>query len=248
MTERGLLDAAEDSFESLVAAIPDHCFDSEVCITCHPIRLSLNGFQSSIVLNVTFSQVKDAQLRLQLLRCIPAISPRLGLLRRRLALASFFDDTSYLDKQLPKLIRFKKITSHLRRPEFTINGDTDYLQLVAMISILDIGLDDGDPPDSGLVPDLENRFNENVDSLADMIKGMVAKIVDSGASHMTRTEAKDGLDAFQARLLYAVRTKPRPKLTLFGSRKDVTGHGRGTEDFMSKFLTKSKPVIEGSVA
>ncbi|MCJ1479420.1 hypothetical protein MMC13_008105 [Lambiella insularis] len=228
LASRGVLDAVEESFEALVAAIPDQNFESV----------------SPKVLTAISSQVEDAQFRLQLLRCMPATSPRLSLLRRRLALAFFFDDTTYLEKQPLKLVRVKKIVSHLREPQFAINRNTNYPQLAATVAMLDIGLGDGDPPDSGLDSDPERQFNEDVDKLAETIKSIVAKIVDSGGSHLARTEAKEVLDAFQARLVFGVRTKRRPRMTLFGNGHDMAGHMRASGDFMSKFLGKKKPVIE----
>ena len=45
---------------------------------------------------------------------------------------------------------------------------------------------------------------------------MFADIVDTGASHMGRTEAKEVLEAFQYRLSYGIRTKVPPKKCMFG--------------------------------
>ena len=45
---------------------------------------------------------------------------------------------------------------------------------------------------------------------------MFTQIIDTSASHMKRTEAKEILEAFHSRLLFAVRTKPPPKKKVFG--------------------------------
>ena len=190
----------------------------------------------SIILGTTFAQLNDPQLCLQMLRCIPATTSQLSLLRRRLSLAFFFDDPNYLAKKPPDLISFKKITAQLRKPEYSIAIDTDYLELAAAIAILDIGLDDGDPPDFTLNIDLEKKFNEKVERLAEVIKSMISRIADAGASFITRTEAKDGLEAFHNRLVYAVRTKPRPIKMHFGKNNVSAGGGTQSDDFMSKFV------------
>ncbi|MCJ1387310.1 hypothetical protein MMC18_000151 [Xylographa bjoerkii] len=226
--DRRNLEAAEDAFESLVSSIPDTHFEAEV----------------SIILSTTFSQLKNAQLRLQMLRCIPATTLRLSLLRRRLSVAFFFENPSYLAKQPPDLINIKRIIAQLRKPEYSIGTNTDYLEFAAAIAILDIGLDDGDPPDFVSDVDLERKFNEKVDRLAEVVKGIVSKIADAGASFMTRTEAKDGLEAFHNRLVHAVRTKPRPRNSHFGKSDISLGNGLSSGEFMSKFLSSRKPTAD----
>ena len=196
------------------------------------------------VIEASFFGVTDAQLRLQLLNHIPATLPRLSLLRRELSLAFFFDDPIYLNKKPMDLLDFKKIILQLKKPQFTIARDTDYAKLAAMMGLLDIGLDDGDPPDSSLDPDLENGYNRKVEKLARVIRGMFTKIVDSGASHMSRTEAKDSLEAFHSRIIYAIRTKPKAKRLLFGSENAGGAYGISKEQFMAKFLTEQKVALE----
>ena len=198
------------------------------------------------VINATFFGVTDAQLRLQLLNHIPATLPRLSLLRRELSLAFFFDDPAYLGKKPMELLDFKEIMLQLQKPQFAIARDTDYTKLAATMGLLDIGLDDGDPPDSSLDPELENDYNRKVEKLAKVIRSMFTKIVDSGASHMSRTEAKDSLEAFHSRIIYAVRTKPKTKSLLFGSENAGGAYGMSKEQFMAKFLTKQKVALEVS--
>ena len=66
---------------------------------------------------------------------------------------------------------------------------------------------------------------------------MFTSIVDTGASHMTRTEAKDVLEAFHARLVYAVRTKQKPKTMLFGDASVESKAGGST---IRQFLARVK--------
>ncbi|MCJ1408291.1 hypothetical protein MMC19_002365 [Ptychographa xylographoides] len=227
IADRTILEAIEDAFESLIGSIPEEEVDQEL----------------KTVLSTTFPQIKDSQLQLQLLKSIPATSSRLSLLRRRFAMAFFYEDASYLQNQPPHLVDFQTIMHHLRTPSFSITKATDYPQLAARIALLDIGLDDGDPPDSWVTPELEAEFNKEIDSLGDAIRTMSGKITDTGASHMTRTEAKDGLEAFRSRLVYAVRTRSKPKINPFGISNGLGGIGVGSGDFMKKFLSDKKAAV-----
>ncbi|KAI4215540.1 MAG: hypothetical protein LQ351_002009 [Letrouitia transgressa] len=158
----------------------------------------------------------DPILRLKLLQGLPMNSVRTSLFRRRLALAFFFEDDRYLSENASSLISLKAIASHLRKPQFNINNETFFPELAASISILAIGIDDGDPPAAGADNEIEEAFNKEVDMLSAKVKAIYTQIVDTGASHMRRTEAKEVLEAFHSRLEYAVRTKPKAKNTLLG--------------------------------
>ena len=114
--------------------------------------------------------------------------------------------------------------------------------LAASIGLLNVGLDGGDPP--LLVPsDREREFNQDVDMLSNRIKFMYSQIVDTGASHMTRTEAKEVLEAFASRLMYAVRTKPKTKTMLFGNSNVHAGSDSTRKITLPNFLAGSKPKL-----
>lgn len=168
------------------------------------------------MLNPIYRTVIDTTLRLQLLQSIPALPPRLTFLRQRLALAFFFQDARLLNKQPEESVNLVIIAQHLQDPQFAINSATDYAEIAATIAILSIGIDCGDPPSQPCTKQEEIAFNKAVDNLALKIKAMFTQINDTGASHMKRTEAKETLEAFHSRLLFAVRTKPPPKKSIFG--------------------------------
>jgi hypothetical protein len=170
---------------------------------------------------------------------IPATTARLILFRRRLCLAFFLGDAGYLTKK-PRDVPFSTIRKRLRRPEFSIHPDADYSRLKAAIGLLEIGLDDGDPPNRLQNSQAEDAFNRSIDRLSEVITGLFTKIVDSGASHMSRTEAKVALEAFHSKLEFSVRTKPKSKMDLFGN-----GIYRSTEeakggDFMRTYFSKKQ--------
>ena len=190
------------------------------------------------ILAIVYHSVQDPGLRLQLLRNLPSSSSQQSLLRRRLALAYFFHDSAYLSKARETLLDMKTITHYLRQPRFVVNSETNYPGLAAAMSILAIGLDNADPPPVEASREVITAFNDDLDMLAQRIKGMFTRIVDTGASHMRRTEAKEVLESFHSCLVYAVRTKQKPKGMMW--EDDV-----GTEkqkDIMKSFLQRDKAV------
>jgi hypothetical protein len=117
----------------------------------------------------------------------------------------------------------------------------DYKNMTALTYLLDIAIADGGRPASFDSRAEEVTFNRKVDQLADRIKSIFASIADTGASHMRRTEAKEALQALHYRLLYAVRTEPRPKKSVFGGRdgEEYRAEER-SKGFMTKFLARKK--------
>ena len=188
-------------------------------------------------MTVAFRSITDATLRLHLLQSILAPSHRLVLLRRRLAFAYFFRDIRYLSQQADEKIDLQGIARHLEGPQFMADNAMDFGELAAAIEILGIAIDCGDPPSSPCATD-QKAFNRDIDVLSLKIKSMFADIIDSGASHMGKTQAKEVLEAFQYRLSYGVRTKPPPKQTLFG---DTTVDGAADRHVMEAFVEKGKP-------
>ena len=128
--------------------------------------------------------------------------------------------------------------------------EIDYGDLAARISILDISLDiclprlhsnnnnnSGSRRKSNQQQEKEEEeevlFNNDVDTLAQLLRSMFTNISDSGASHITRTAAKEVLNQVYYRLIYALRTKPRSKPNLFHDDHSVnvvvaTNRHRGT--------------------
>ena len=159
-----------------------------------------------------FSSVADISLRSRLVNNIPAFTPSLSLLRRRLSLAFFFNDTSYLLKEGEKLVHLDSVSHRLTEPGYCISKNTDFTEFAASVSMLSIGMDNGDRPLLGLNERGETSFDKAIDMLSREIKAMNDRIVDTGASHMGRTQAKQVLEALHSRLLYAIRIKPPPPI------------------------------------
>lgn len=166
--------------------------------------------------------VTDSTFRLQLLQNLPTRLPRAVEFRRRLALAYFFHDQDYLAESTSDTFDLRSISTELQDPRFKICSDTDYSELAAVIGILSIGIDRGNPPPPHSDEQQKISFNEDIDLVASRIGEMFTSIVDTGASHMKRTAAKEMLEAFHSKLLYAIRTKRKPKTMMFGGSDALT--------------------------
>ena len=201
-----------------------------------------------MVTTTAFNSITDATLRLRLLQSIPASSQRLILLRRRLALAFFFEDTGSLRQHAGDTIDLPTVARQLEGPRFIISNATNYSELAATIGILSIAIDCGDPPPSPCTTGEEKAFNHDIDALSLKINSMFAGIVDTGASHMGKTEAKEVLEAFQYWLSYGVRTKPPPKKSLFGNStlQDISNR-HVMESFIEKGKQNASLVLPDSV-
>ena len=173
-------------------------------------------YQLQTMLNTTYHSIKDASLQLLLLQTIPPL-PQLVLFRQRLALSFFFLDPHYFSAQPEDLIDFRSIAIHLETPKYTINSATNYSALAASIDILSIAVGCGNPLSPESAKEDKAAFDRDVDILATKIRAMFTQIIDTSASHMKRTEAKEILEAFHSRLLFAVRTRPPPKKKVFGN-------------------------------
>lgn len=189
----------------------------------------------------------DPTLQAQLLKHILSTSPLTACIRIQLA-HRFLLGTNWgfeVDVASPS-IDITALTRYLDSGPFdtTFRSPSrrpDYANMTAQTYILDIAIADGGRPASFASRTDEVAFNRKVDKLADRVKAIFASIADTGASHMRRTEAKEALQALHYRLLYAVRTEPRPKKNVFGGRDgDQYRAEEKSKGFMSKFLTRKK--------
>ncbi|KAL9131948.1 MAG: hypothetical protein Q9217_000228 [Psora testacea] len=185
-----------------------------------------------IILFRLYKSTTSPSLRVQLLRNLPLISPEWLYLRRQLALSFFFSDTSYLNYPPRTPFSLCNISAHLSSSTFDITHNTDYATLTSSLIVLDIAIDAADRPATMSSAD-EKAFNDSIDTLAAKVKSMFMQIIDSGASNMRRTEAKEVLEGFHSRLVYAVRTKPPPRKMIFGDKDEDLGRERkGMKAFM----------------
>ncbi|KMU91753.1 hypothetical protein CIHG_09626 [Coccidioides immitis H538.4] len=207
-------------------------------------------YELSVVL---YNTIKDPALQSQLLKHISPATPKVALLRCRLAAAFFFEDKAFLDKPAELVFDLKRMTIRLQDDRFKIHRSTptgqeplDYWELSAITSILDVAIGSGTAEKSFPNKESEAKFNRDVDKLAEQIKVIFTAIKDTGASHLKRTESKEYLQALHYRLMYGVRTKPRPKVSWFvpsksGGVADESWSGiKKSGNLMDRFLSCGK--------
>ncbi|KAL8788519.1 MAG: hypothetical protein Q9195_007258 [Heterodermia aff. obscurata] len=216
----------EDTLEHLIQSMPEDSAYNEL----QKIAVTL------------YSSIADITLRSQLVNNMPAFTPNLSLLRRWLSLAFFFNDTSYFSKESEKLVHLGSVSHRLRKPDYCISKNTDCTELAASVLMISIGVDNGDRPLPGLNEKRSLSFDEAIDMLSREIKAMNDRIVDSGASHTGRTQAKQVLESFHSRLLYAIRIKPPPPIkSILTDMSQDSDTVKKQVDFMKKrFIPDTK--------
>lgn len=132
------------------------------------------------------------------------------------------------------------ILERLKERDFDIVPTTDFVELRALILLLDIALDDGNvlPFENS---DVERQFNSTVDKVTACLQDMWKRINDSGMK-LSRTEAKSVLEWVQKRLAMAVRTRREAKRSIL----DIPEQKRERpslkqQTFMQNFLKKPAP-------
>lgn len=98
------------------------------------------------------------------------------------------------------------VSHHLKTEKYMIGIETNFAELGAMVLLLNVGVDSGDPPPGGINNPDHKVFDKEVDELSYVVKSMSNQIKDAGALQTKKTEAKEILEDFNARLIYAVRT------------------------------------------
>ncbi len=202
--------------------------------------------------------LKDATLQAHLLGHILPVSP--AAIRARLILAQtfFLGAESRKDGScLPETGYLEILTQHVSKSLFFSPKrhrdpkNMDYTALRALTHVLDVAVAYAGRPANFESRTDEVAFNKSVDRMAEAVRTTLVSIIDTGASHLSRTEAKAALQSLYWRLLYSVRTEPRPKKNIFDPR---TGQLRDTMDFRSeersknllqRFLKKEEIRMEG---
>lgn len=196
-----------------------------------------------------FNSVEQPTLRLQMVRCMPSVSPRTHDLKRRLAMSFYFNDLSYSSQHSHLLMDLEKFIDRLEDRDFDTDAQTEYRELAALISLLDIALDDGrsldfDLKDAGRA----ERFDKKVDDLAGIIKGIMSSIGNPGAAFISRIEAKEVLELVSQRISDTLRSKPKAKITVFDRKKHgekpIENHDQ-EKKLMASYFSKPKAIENG---
>ncbi|KAH8662014.1 hypothetical protein BX600DRAFT_437444 [Xylariales sp. PMI_506] len=179
--------------------------------------------------------VDQASQRCIAISLIPSATGRLVELQRRLASVALLDNASAGAIHPDQSVEMHDLFVRLAQPDFQVNQSTDFTELNALITLLDIVIGNGwhlqlafgsldqTPNGTGKVPrsanqdhtslETDTKFDAEVDRLARGLKALHDKINDNAL--ISRKEAKAALDGMGKRLAYTVRTKPPPKSTIF---------------------------------
>ncbi|TVY93188.1 hypothetical protein LAWI1_G003721 [Lachnellula willkommii] len=219
-----LLDVLQQAIRRLCKYIPD----DEWGISCQRVCERL------------VECIDQPSLHLQVVDAIPSFHPRTHELRRRLAMCFFFDDIAYSIDHPHTTFELEKFMDRLREPAFEIGDKTDYQQLAALISLLDVAVDDA----RCAYLDLANssaaeRFDEDVENLVFTIKKVITRIGSPGPAFISRIEAKEAAELVSQRIADTLRSKPKLKKSVFdGSKKKEEDHSSaqaGMRNFVSLF-------------
>ncbi|TVY81328.1 hypothetical protein LSUE1_G005576, partial [Lachnellula suecica] len=189
-----------------------------------------------------FESIEQPSLRLQVIEAISSVQPYTHELRRRLALCFFFNDLAHATDDSHTTFSLPAFISRLSEPAFAINAQTDYQQLAALISLLDAAVDDG----RCAYLDLNNRaaadrFDKDVDALVANMKDVIRDIGSPGTAFISRIEAKEMLLLVAQRIEDTLRSRPKPKESVFDGRSTKREEDYTEEQAtMKKFLARTK--------
>lgn len=196
-----------------------------------------------------FESIEKATLRLQAVECIPSTSARTHDLKRRLAMCFYFNDISYSRKHSHHLMDLRLFLARLQDSAFDLTPQADYRELTALVSLLDIAVDDARSVGIDLRDEEKAyHFDTDVDALAAAVKDLMKGIGNPGAAFISKIEAKEALELVAQRIADTLRSKPKPKDTVFdGPRRrerDMDGERAGLQSFLSK-MKKTTPNSDG---
>ncbi|SPO00023.1 uncharacterized protein DNG_02875 [Cephalotrichum gorgonifer] len=227
---------------------PELLHDSQVLLRCRKLLLAiLSSFPSSqwdtAITVWVYSAFPYPPLRLRSLKFLPTSTEEMHDLRRRMATVFFFDDLSLAGRPPDSAFELRDIAVHLQSTRFKIRSDTDYASLRALLLLLDIAVGAGSIPDPD-DPLLQSAdapaaaFDAEVDRITTTLAQMSRSINDTGMKSILPMEAKMVMDWVAKRLAHSVRTKPKPKISIYdlSDRPAVDVHLPQQQNLMKRFL------------
>lgn len=191
-----------------------------MCIQCPSLLPSANTSQCQDVCTSVYRSTERASLRyrainllgpVQLPQSPPDLQRRSLDLKRRLACVFFFDELSRADKKPEDTVNIRAVIDRLDDPHFTINAETDYQELAALMLLLNIAM--GDAASNKITRESSKDFDAEVDELTASMKSMYTRVMpQSQGIHVSRIEAKSALEMIRDRLVYQLRTTRKPKI------------------------------------
>ncbi|KAH7052364.1 hypothetical protein B0J12DRAFT_739895 [Macrophomina phaseolina] len=178
-------------------------------------------------------------LQAQLVQAIPSITRREATFQRRLALAFFLDSPKPLTLSLtaPGILP-AILQSLVHNPLFRFSRGTDYADVTAAFTLLDIAIDSGfsDRAFASTLRSIDRRtrdiaarqlreaaraaedeFNLGVDALTATIRRIMGQIRGSGTESVRMSEAKGAMERLVYRLESSVRTREKSGTDIFAT-------------------------------
>jgi hypothetical protein len=154
----------------------------------------------------------------------------------------YFDDIRNYLRHSHHVMDLNLFIERLDAPAFDANSETDYRELAALILLLDIAVDDA----RSLSLDLadrrtEGQFDEDIEAFAASIKDIIRNIGIPGPGFISKIEAKEVLELVSQRIADTLRSRPKPKQTLWNTTAGKTKEDlAGEKDAMKRFLAGRK--------
>lgn len=189
-----------------------------------------------------FESIDHVNIRLQVVKCIPSMTHRTRDIKRRLAAAFFFEDISHCQKDTYVHNDINRYTNQLTNaPEFKIGRKTDFHDIAARISLLDIAVDDGQHARLDLsIKKVVELHNEDIAFLGRRIRAIYQAIpTDISATLDRRIEAKIAMEVVAYRMQSLTVNRPRVKKFCLDGKEDFSQERSG----MSLFLRKKSDLL-----
>lgn len=202
------------------------------------------------ICKIMFDCIEQPTFRLRILEVLPSTSPRAHDLRRRLAMSFYLNDISYAARHSHHTMDLNIFIDRLNDKAFDATAETDYRELAALISLLDIAVDDARSVGLDLTDrKTEDQFDDDIEAFSAAIKDIIRSIGNPGAGFISKIEAKEVLELVSQRIGDTLRSRPKARQTLWDVSHDSDERSLdGERDFMKGFLSRRNAVADANAA
>ncbi|KAF3001642.1 hypothetical protein E8E14_002139 [Neopestalotiopsis sp. 37M] len=240
VTVAGLQVAHSTALLELISALPAASARWEYC--CKSIC------------NYQYASIEQASQRSIAITMLPTSIPRGIDLQRRLASEALLNKPNIGAKDPDQSVTVHDIFSRMSEPDFQITGTTDFGELIALITLLDIVVHDGThlyraelaaSASAASEAEARLRYDEDIDGVVVRLKILHDKISDN--TLILKKEVKLSLDGMIKRLKNTVRSRLPPKMKLFDDDDKAEKEAKflpRQKDFMKKWTATKKAATE----
>ncbi|ETS78477.1 hypothetical protein PFICI_10539 [Pestalotiopsis fici W106-1] len=200
-----------------------------------------------------YTSVEQASQRSFAISMLPTSIPPGVDLQRRLASEALLNEPNLGAKDPGQSVTIHDIFDRMSEPDFQITNSTDFGELIALVTLLDIVIHDGThlyraqlALSTSTAPEDEARshYDADIDRIVVGLKILHDKISDN--TLILKKEVKLSLDGMMKRLKNTVRSCPPPKITIFDDDKAEKEDKflPRQKDFMKKWTAAKKSAVE----